>query len=206
MLTESKKISAMKALDNFLYAFSSESNKITKILNYEFYKDAVEMVLGAEEKGNRIHVTGIGKPGHVAGYIASLYSSVGIPAYTLHGTEAVHGSSGQVCPGDVVIVISNSGETEELKATVKALKNNEAKIIAVTGNKQSWLAKNGDIILFAGVELEGDVLNRAPRVSILIENLVLQGLSIILQDIKNLSLNDYIKWHPSGKLGKVETL
>ena len=84
-------------------------------------------------------MTGIGKPGHVAGYAASLLSSTGTPTYELHGTECVHGSAGQVVPGDVVIAISNSGETAELKATVETLKNNGAKIISVTGKPESWL-------------------------------------------------------------------
>ncbi len=84
-------------------------------------------------------MTGIGKPGHVSGYISSLLSSTGTSAYILHGTEAVHGSSGQVVEGDVVIAISNSGETQELKATLKTLKVNGAKIIGVSGNESSFL-------------------------------------------------------------------
>ncbi len=135
----------------------------------------------AEEDGNRVHITGIGKPGHVAAYIASLLSSTGTPAYELHGTEAVHGSAGQVKPGDVVIAISNSGETAEMKATVTTLKNNGAKIIAVTGKRESWLAKKGDAYLCAGVQNEGDPLNRVPRASILAEVFVLQILSLLLQ-------------------------
>ena len=103
--------------------------------------NARDLILEAERNKNRVHVTGIGKPGHVAGYIASLLSSTGTPAYELHGTEAVHGSSGQVQEGDVVIAISNSGETNELKATVETLKRNGAKIISVTGNPESWLDK-----------------------------------------------------------------
>ena len=80
--------------------------------------------------GGRVHVTGIGKPGHVSGYAASLFSSTGTPTYELHGTECVHGSAGQVLSGDVVIMHSNSGETGELKATVTCLRKNGAKIIA----------------------------------------------------------------------------
>ena len=107
-----------------------------------------------------MHVTGIGKPGHVAGYAASLLSSTGTPTYELHGTEAVHGSAGQVLPGDVVIAISNSGETTELKATVETLKNNGARLIALTGKADSWLAKQGDVTLIAGVKQEGDPMNK----------------------------------------------
>src|SRR5699024_4268002 len=130
--------------------------------------DAKELILNAEDNNNRLHVTGIGKPGHVSAYAASLFSSTGTPAYELNGTEAVHGSSGQIVSGDVVIAISNSGETQELKATVRTLKNNGGKIIAVTGNENSWLAQNGNVALIASVEQEGDDLNKPPRASILV--------------------------------------
>lgn len=163
---------------------------------------ARDLILEAERNKNRVHVTGIGKPGHVAGYIASLLSSTGTPAYELHGTEAVHGSSGQVQDGDVVIAISNSGETNELKATVETLKRNGAKIISVTGNPDSWLAKQGDAYLFAGVTQEGDDLNKPPRSSILAEIIILQCLSILLQNEKHLDPKQYVKWHPGGSLGK----
>lgn len=163
---------------------------------------ARDLILEAERNKNRVHVTGIGKPGHVAGYIASLLSSTGTPAYELHGTEAVHGSSGQVQDGDVVIAISNSGETNELKATVETLKRNGAKIISVTGNPDSWLAKQGNAYLFAGVKQEGDDLNKPPRSSILAEIIILQCLSILLQNEKHLDPKQYVKWHPGGSLGK----
>lgn len=191
-----------KELEYFLNASLNEFEKIQKKIGSSFYEDAVNLIVDAEKNRCHVHVTGIGKPGHVAGYIASLLSSTGTPAYVLHGTEAVHGSSGQVVSGDVVIAISNSGETEELKATIQTLKNNGAKIIAVSGNPDSWLAKNGDAFLFAGVGEEGDSLNMAPRASIIAEILVLQGLSLVLQSFKKLSHQQYIKWHPSGSLGK----
>lgn len=137
--------------------------------------------MDAEAKGGRLHVTGIGKPGHVSGYAASLFSSTGTPTYELHGTECVHGSAGQTRPGDVVIAISNSGETGELKATVTCLKNVGVHIIALTGNPNSWLANEAEVALIAGVEQEGDSMNKPPRASILAEIMELQCLSILLQ-------------------------
>ncbi|EMS69718.1 KpsF/GutQ family sugar-phosphate isomerase [Ruminiclostridium cellobioparum] len=190
-------------LKSFINTSSTELKNFLENIDIKSYEKTVNIILEAEQNGNRLHITGIGKPGHVAGYIASLLSSTGTPTYELHGTEAVHGSSGQVRPGDVVIAISNSGETAELKATVAALKNNGAKIIAVTGNTSSWLAKEGDSFLFAGVEHEGDTLNRAPRASIIAEILVLQGLSIILQEIKEITPKQYVSWHPGGALGQL---
>lgn len=106
-------------------------------------------------------------------------------------------------PGDVVICISNSGETAELKATVTAIKNNGCRVIGVTGNLNSWLGKESDTCLFAGVEQEGGPLNRAPRTSILAEILVLQGLSVVLQATRGLTPREYVKWHPGGILGQL---
>ena len=87
-------------------------------MDYPALERAAELILAAKAAGKRLHISGIGKPAHLAGYAASLFSSTGTPAYFLHGTEAVHGSCGQLVPGDVVIFISNSGETAEMKATV----------------------------------------------------------------------------------------
>lgn len=162
---------------------------------------AKQLILAAEAKGNRLHVTGIGKPGHVSGYAASLFSSTGTPTYELHGTECVHGSAGQTRPGDVVIAISNSGETNELKATVTCLKGVGVHIIALTGNPNSWLANEAEVALIAGVKQEGDSMNKPPRASILAEIMELQCLSILLQNEFGLDPKQYVKWHPGGALG-----
>lgn len=191
-------------LSIYLETVKNEVSEFVDSIEDENFRESVELITNAEKDGNRVHITGIGKPGHVAGYVASLLSSTGTPTYELHGTEAVHGSCGQVLEGDVVIAISNSGETNELKATVTALKNNGAKIISVTGNRESWLAKNGDSLLYAGVSQEGGPLNKAPRASILAELIVLQGLSVVLQGKKEISPEQYVKWHPSGALGKLK--
>ena len=185
----------------FLDIESSELKNFIDGIDTEELVAARELILNAEKNRNRVHVTGIGKPGHVAGYAASLLSSTGTPTYELHGTEAVHGSAGQVLPGDVVIAISNSGETTELKATVETLKSNGARLIALTGKADSWLAKQGDVSLIAGVKQEGDPMNKPPRASILAEMVMLQSLSILLQNAKNLTPQQYVKWHPGGSLG-----
>lgn len=189
-------------VQNFLNIEFEELNKYIEHIDCEALQKAKDMILEAEHNKNRVHVTGIGKPGHVAGYVASLLSSTGTPAYELHGTEAVHGSSGQVLSGDVVIAISNSGETSELKATVETLISNGAKIISVTGKAESWLAKKGDVALIAGVAQEGDSMNKPPRASILAEIIILQSLSILLQNAKQLNPQQYVKWHPGGSLGQ----
>lgn len=170
-------------------------------IDFEALSAAKQLILDAEAAGGRLHVTGIGKPGHVSGYAASLFSSTGTPTYELHGTECVHGSAGQTRPGDVVIAISNSGETTELKATVNCLKAVGVKIIALTGKAGSWLAEAADVALIAGVTQEGDSMNKPPRASILAEILELQCLSILLQNEFGLEPSQYVKWHPGGALG-----
>ena len=164
---------------------------------------AARLIIEAEKQGNRVHISGIGKPGHIAGYISSLMSSTGTPAYFLHGTEVIHGSAGQLLEGDIVIFISNSGETAEMKNAVLAIKSNGAKVIGVSGNPKSWLAKQSAVHLFAGVPKEGGPMNRAPRMSILAETLVLQTLSVYLQRYVDMSPQEYVRRHPAGALGKL---
>lgn len=192
-----------QAVTNFLSSVDTEFNAFLKGLSPEDYEKAAQLILESQAQGGRIHVTGIGKCSHVSTYIASLLSSTGNPAYYLHGTEAVHGSCGQLVAGDVVIAISNSGETGELKATVLAVKNNGCKVIGVSGNPDSWLAKNTDAFLFAGVKAEGGPLNRAPRNSVLAELLTLQTLSVALQAEKDWDPVRYVRCHPGGKLGQL---
>ena len=191
-----------KVIKEFLDIEFSEIQNYINHIDYSAIEKAKDLILAAEANNNRLHVTGIGKPGHVAGYAASLLSSTGTPTYELHGTEAVHGSAGQVLSGDVVIAISNSGETSELKATVETLKKNGAKIIAVTGNPDSWLAKSAEVALIAGVKHEGDPLNKPPRASILAEIVMLQSLSVLLQETRGLTPQEYVRWHPGGALGQ----
>lgn len=193
----------MDALKSFIDISKAEFDRYADSIDCESVKAAARLIVESRKNGGRLHITGIGKPAHIAGYAASLISSTGTPAYFLHGTEAVHGSCGQLAEGDVVICISNSGETAELKATAMAIKNNGCKIISVTGNPESWLGKYGEVCLAAGVEQEGGVLNRAPRASVLAETYILQCLSVVLQDAVNITPAEYVKRHPGGSLGQL---
>ena len=188
-------------VQEFLTIAKESVDKYVAGIDFAALSAAKQLILDAEAKGNRLHVTGIGKPGHVSGYAASLFSSTGTPTYELHGTECVHGSAGQTRPGDVVIAISNSGETGELKSTVTCLKGVGVHIIALTGNPNSWLAKEAEVALIAGVDQEGDSMNKPPRASILAEIIELQCLSILLQNEFGLDPKQYVKWHPGGALG-----
>ncbi|MCI5955561.1 MAG: SIS domain-containing protein [Clostridiales bacterium] len=176
---------------------------VISAIDREALLSAAQLIWEAEEHGGRVHITGIGKPAYVATYMASLMSSTGTPAYFLHGTEAVHGSCGQLVPSDVVICISNSGETQEMKATVRAVRANGCKVIGVTGNAQSWLYAHSDAGILARVQNEGGPLGRAPRTSILAETIVLQALSVVLQEKRGLTPQEYVLRHPGGQLGQL---
>lgn len=193
----------MSALQDFIQISKEEFDKVIAGVDEKSLQAAAALILDAKKRGNRLHVTGIGKPSHVSTYMASLMSSTGTPAYYLHGTEAVHGSCGQLVEGDVVICLSNSGETVELKATATAIRNNGCKVIAVTGNPNSWLGQFAEVCLKAGVDREGGVLNRAPRASIIAEIFVLQCLSVLLQEQSDLTPASYVRRHPGGALGQL---
>jgi arabinose-5-phosphate isomerase len=191
------------AVTDFLNIAVEELDKLRAKIGPDYFQRVADLIMQAEARGGRVHFTGIGKPQYVAGYVSALFSSVGTPAYFLDGTECVHGSAGQVAPGDVVIVISNSGETGEMKATVTALKRNGAVIIGVSGHRQSWLARECHEFLHVGVEREGSPLGFEPRASILAEIYVLAALSIELQGRKGITRAHYNAWHPGGLIGKM---
>lgn len=163
---------------------------------------AAELIEQAEARGGRVHVTGVGKPEHVAHYGASLLSSTGVPATFLHATESLHGSLGQIVPGDVVLAISNSGTTGECLLAVEAIRGYGGRVIAVTGGLASPLAEAADVVLDAGVKQEGGPLGLAPRASVAAEILVIAALGAVLQERRGLDRTDYAARHPAGALGK----
>jgi arabinose-5-phosphate isomerase len=165
-------------------------------------ESALTLVCDALTQGSRVHVTGIGKAEHVAHYAAALLASTGTPATFLHATEAVHGSAGQVVEGDVVIAVSNSGETHEMRAAVAAVRKMGARIVVVTGNIHSSLAGQADAVLDAGVSQEGGPLGLAPRASVVAEIVVMAAFSASLERARGLTKDDYNLRHPAGVLGE----
>jgi arabinose-5-phosphate isomerase len=163
---------------------------------------AADLVEKAQAEGGRVHVMGVGKPEHVAHYAASLLSSTGTPATFLHATEALHGSLGQIVPGDVVIAISNSGTTPECLLAVEAVRGYGGRVIAVTGGLASPLAEAADVTLDAAVKEEGGPLGLAPRASVAAEVLVLSALGAVLQQRGRFDREGYAARHPAGALGK----
>lgn len=128
----------------------------------EQFQQAVEMILASR---GRVTVSGMGKSGHIARKIASTMSSTGTPAYFVHPAEASHGDLGMVTRDDVFIALSNSGESGELLAIVPLIKRQGARLIALTGNADSSLAREADAHLYAGAEKEACPLNLAPTAS-----------------------------------------
>lgn len=187
-------------IQNYLHLIHDELNDTIKV-NQTQLDHALELITKALQQHGRLHFTGIGKPSYVAKYMASLYSSTGTPSYFLDATEAIHGSLGQVSEHDVLIAISNSGETKELLDTIAVAKQLGIQVIAVCRNSESALAKLSEICLLAKVEDEGDTLKKPPRISILKEMVILQVLSMMLQDYHQLDLQQYKKWHPGGSIG-----
>jgi arabinose-5-phosphate isomerase len=191
------------AVENFFDLAIEEITALRTRAELDAIEAAADLILDCESRGGRVHVTGIGKSEHIARLVASLLSSTGTPAYFLHATECVHGSAGQVCPSDVVIAISNSGSTPELLYSVDILRAFGVKIVAVSGDPESSLARRADALLYAGVENEGGALNLVPRASILAKLLVLGSLSIALEAHKGLTREQYARLHPGGALGRL---
>ncbi len=200
MVPEAARASA--EVERFLEIAGDEVQRAREGLDRSALRAAVQLIRGAEATGGRVHVSGVGKPEHLAHYAASLLSSTGTPAVFLHGTEATHGSVGQIRSGDVLVAISNSGETPELLATVAAAGGLGAKLLAVTSSAGSSLGRAAEVVLEAPVEHEGGPLGLAPRGSFLVAALVLQALSVELQAGADFDRSDYNLRHPGGMLGK----
>jgi arabinose-5-phosphate isomerase len=180
----------------------AELSELRKRLDTSAFERAVALIDASRASGGRVHVTGVGKPEHIARYGAALLASVGTPASFLHATETLHGAAGQIVRGDVVIAISNSGETRELIAAVGAVKTLGAQLIAITGAPRSSLARLAAVVLDAGVAQEGGGLGLAPRASAAAELLVIAALSAALEHARGLTRAEYHALHPAGALGR----
>jgi arabinose-5-phosphate isomerase len=160
---------------------------------------AVELILNCK---GRVIVSGIGKSGHIARKIASTMASTGTPAYFVHPAEASHGDLGMITRDDVLIALSNSGESAELLTIVPLIKREGAKLIALTGNPDSALAKEADAHLDAGVAQEACPMNLAPTASTTAALALGDALAIALLDAKGFGVEDFARSHPGGTLGR----
>lgn len=155
---------------------------------------------------SKIIVIGIGKSGIIAQKIAQTLTSTGTVAVFVHPSDALHGSLGVIVGGDVVIALSNSGETDEILAILPAIKNRNIKIISIVGNTDSTLAGQSDVVLDASVDKEACPLNLAPTTSTTVALSIGDALAMTLMEAKNLTAEDFAANHPAGRLGKRLTL
>ncbi|XPV75030.1 MAG: KpsF/GutQ family sugar-phosphate isomerase [Desulfovibrio sp.] len=159
---------------------------------------AVSLLLGVK---GRVIFTGMGKAGHVARKLAATFSSTGTPAIFMHPGEAYHGDLGIVNRNDIAIILSNSGETEEVVKLVPCLKRFNVSVIALTGNLKSSLAKGSDIVLDTGVEREACPLNCAPTSSTTTAMAMGDALACALITARGFKKEDFAVFHPGGSLG-----
>ncbi len=154
----------------------------------------------------KVVVMGVGKSGIIAQKIAATMTSTGTAALHLHPSDAVHGGLGLISPEDVVIVLSNSGETDEIVGVLPYLKRRQVPIVAIVGNLQSTLARRADAVLDASVDHEACPFNLAPTTSTTVALAVGDALAMTLMKDKGLTLDDFAVNHPAGRLGKRLTL
>ena len=163
------------------------------------FADAVGLMLACK---GRVVVTGMGKSGHVGGKIASTLASTGTPAFFVHPGEASHGDLGMIAHDDVVLALSNSGESSEIVCIVQLIKRRGAKLIAMTGNPNSTLAREADAHLDASVDKEACPLNLAPTASTTAALALGDALAVALLDARGFSADDFARTHPGGSLGR----
>src|SRR3989338_8483288 len=162
------------------------------------FRLSLNLILKAK---GRVVVSGMGKTGIIAQKFSATLSSTGTPSLFLHTAEAIHGDLGKVTSDDVVIIISNSGSTEEMKQLLPLLKKIGSKVIALTGNTKSVLAKYSDIVLDVSVKKEACPLGLAPTASTTATLAMCDALSVCLLELKGFKEKDFAFFHPGGALG-----
>ena len=165
----------------------------------ERFVQAVQMMLRVQ---GRVVVTGMGKSGHIGRKIAATLASTGTPAMFVHPAEASHGDLGMIKVVDVVLAISNSGESDELVAILPVLKRQGVPLIAMTGGLQSSLARHADVVLDSSVEKEACPLNLAPTASTTAQLALGDALAVALLDARGFKPEDFARSHPGGSLGR----
>ena len=175
---------------------------LAKRLDSNFSR-AISLILNSSASGGgKVIITGIGKSGLICKKIAATFASTGTPAFFLHPAEGVHGDLGMLMKGDVVIAVSNSGETEEIMRILPLIKRMGVKLIAMTGDVNSNLAKAGDVVLDIGVEQEACPLGLAPTASTTAALAMGDALAVALLEKKGFKQEDFALLHPAGSLGK----
>src|SRR5438309_1408070 len=199
MNDRSKKAISASALELARKVLAIEADAITGLISRldERFLDAVGLILACR---GRVVVSGVGKSGHIARKIASTLASTGTPAFFVHAAEAGHGDLGMITRDDVMLALSNSGQSDELLTIIPMIKRQGAKLIALTGNADSALAKEADVHLDARVAQEACPLNLAPTASTTAALALGDALAIALLDARGFSSADFAHSHPKGRL------
>ena len=180
---------------------TEEAQAIAKLIDYidDDFTKSVQYIL--QSKG-RVVITGIGKSAIIANKIVATMNSTGTPAIFMHAADAIHGDLGIIQQDDVVICLSKSGNTPEIKVLVPLLKRGNNKLIAITSNKNSVLAQQADSVLYAHVDKEACPNNLAPTTSTTAQLVLGDALAVCLLEMKHFGSSDFAKYHPGGALGK----
>jgi arabinose-5-phosphate isomerase len=164
----------------------------------ESFDRAVELIVGSS---GRVVVTGMGKSGIICQKLAATFSSTGTPAFFMHPAEAIHGDLGMIVPGDVLLVISNSGETHEVVRLLELVRRLGARIVALTGNADSTLARHADVHLHVGVDQEACSLDLVPTASTCAQMAMGDALAVACYETRGFTTEDFARFHPGGPLG-----
>ncbi len=197
----SKRFSPERALELGRQTLAIEAAAVAQLKDRlsSAFAEAVELIMNSQ---GRLIVSGMGKSGHIARKIAATMASTGTPAYFVHPGEASHGDLGMITREDVLLALSNSGESEELLRIIPALKRQGARIIAMTGVPSSTLAREADIHLDAGVAQEACPHNLAPTASTTAALALGDALAVALLDARGFGPEDFARSHPGGSLGR----
>jgi len=180
---------------------STETDAIAQLQNRltDDFSQAIQIILSSE---GRLIVAGVGKSANIANKMVATFNSTGQPSIFLHASDAMHGDLGNIQKNDVVICISKSGNTEEIKMLVPLVKNLGNKIISICGNKESYLAKESDLFIDSTVEKEACPNNLTPTSSTTAQLVLGDAMAVCLLELRNFSDSDFARFHPGGTLGK----
>ncbi|WP_232827385.1 KpsF/GutQ family sugar-phosphate isomerase [Winogradskyella aurantiaca] len=201
-MQKSQVLNSMSAiLDQAKDTIAMEANAISNLSNLitKDFSDAVELIYNSK---GRVIITGIGKSAIIANKIVATLNSTGTPSVFMHAADAIHGDLGLILEDDVVICISKSGNTPEIKVLVPLIKNAKNQMIAITGNPDSYLGQQADFVLNAYVEQEACPNNLAPTTSTTAQLVIGDALAVCLLHLRGFSSKDFAKYHPGGALGK----
>ena len=191
----------MASLEVAARVLHDEAEAILKLIDRldTSFEEAVNLI---SHSSGRVILTGMGKSGHIAKKVSATMASTGTPSFFLHPAEGIHGDLGMVTAQDVIIAYSNSGETGEILNIIPSVKRIGAKMIAVVGNVNSTLAKNSDVVLYAGAEKEADNLGLAPTSSTTAALALGDALAVTLMEKMHFTADNFAVFHPGGSLGR----